>query len=329
MALTKILKAPTSPPRLLSAALRPFTVMSSRRLSSFIVTPSELATALEKPNGSSRVVPVSAEWYLPNDPRKGYEQYLALRIPHARFFDLDTIKDEDSPYPHMLPNGEVFAKAMGELGIRREDTIVVYDSPHIGIFSAPRAAWTFKVFGHDKVHVLNNFKLWKEQGLPRESGGIKAWDKTSYPVVKPDMSVVVGFEEMVKHAEDSIRERVEIIDARPGGRFCGTDPEPRPGLPSGHIPGSISIPFSELIDPATKALKTKEELRHIFLEKGIDTSPKTDKILMCGTGVTAVVLHSALELAGVGGNKKVYDGSWTEWAQRVDESSGLIVKKPQ
>ncbi|KAF8542534.1 Rhodanese-like domain-containing protein [Trichophaea hybrida] len=316
MALTKILKAPTSPSLLLSAALHPFTVMSSRRLSSFIVTPSELATALEKPNGSSRVVPVSAEWYLPNDPRKGYEQYLALRIPHARFFDLDAIKDEDSPYPHMLPNGEVFAKAMGELGIRREDTIVVYDSPHIGIFSAPRAAWTFKVFGHDK-DVLNNFKLWKEQGLPSESGEIRAWDKTSYPVVKSDMSMVVGFE------------RDEIIDARPDGRFCGTDPEPRPGLPSGHVPGSISISFSELIDPATKALKTKEELCHIFLEKGIDTSPKTDKILMCGTGVTAVVLHSALELAGVGGNKKVYDGSWTEWAQRVDESSGLIVKKPR
>jgi thiosulfate/3-mercaptopyruvate sulfurtransferase len=230
MALTKIFKVPITSSRLLFAALRPFTFMSPRRLSSFIVTPSELATALQQPNGSSRVVPVSAEWYLPNDPRKGYEQYLALRIPQARFFDLDAIKDEDSPYPHMLPNGYVFAKAMEELGIRREDTVVVYDSPHIGIFSAPRAAWTFKVFGHDRVHVLNNFGLWKKQGLRTESGEVKAWDKTNYPVVKPDLSMVVGFEEMVKHAKDGTREGVEIIDARPRGRFLGTDPEPRPGL---------------------------------------------------------------------------------------------------
>lgn len=132
----------------------------------------------------------------------------------------------------MLPSGETFSRAMQELGIRRDDTVVVYDSPHLGIFSGPRVAWIFRVFGHPKVHLLNNFKLWVERGLPTETGPVRdaAWEKSDYPVVKPDESIVVSFEEMVKHARDGTREGVEIIDARPNGRFLGIDPEPRPGL---------------------------------------------------------------------------------------------------
>src|SRR5687767_10102827 len=109
-------------------------IPSSRAFSSFVVTPKELSEALkqQKSSNSSRIVPVSADWYLPNDPREGYTEYLTCRIPTARFFDLDGIKDEHSPYPHMLPMGETFARAMGELGISRGDTVVVYDSPHIG-----------------------------------------------------------------------------------------------------------------------------------------------------------------------------------------------------
>lgn len=226
MAFTRLLRASVSFPRLFS---HPFTVMSSRRLSSFIVTPAELSTALHKPPNNSKIIPLSAEWYLPNDPRQGHSEYLKLRIPGARFFDLDAIKG-DSPYPHMLPDPQTIAKAMGELGIKREDTLVVYDSPHDGIFSAPRVAWTLKVFGHERVHLLNNFKLWAAQGLPTESGEVRAWEKAEYPVPQLDNSVVVDFEEMVKHAELGTGEGVEIIDARPNARFLGVDPEPRPGL---------------------------------------------------------------------------------------------------
>lgn len=210
----------------------------------YIVSPAELSEALEQqkanPPGKdeARIVPLSAEWYLPNVPRNGYEEFTKCRIPGARFFDVDAIKDPDSPYPHMLPSGEIFADHMSRLGIKRDDTVVLYDGPHIGIFSAPRAAWTFRVFGHEKVHVLNNFKLWVEQGLPTEGGEErKDWEKTSYPVVQANKSLVVDFEQMLGLVDEGARDGVEILDARPVGRFWGEEPEPRPEISSGHAPG--------------------------------------------------------------------------------------------
>lgn len=197
-----------------------------------IVAPTELAAALSAGGGSSRIIPVSAEWYLPNDSRRGRDEFARQRIPQARFFDLDAVKDEQSPYPHMLPSAAGFARAMDRLRIARTDTVVLYDSPHVGLFSAPRAAWTFQVFGHPRVHVLDNFKLWTELGLPTESGetGEPGETGSGYPVVEPNTGLVVGFGEMVRLAElGPARAGVEIIDGRPGGRFRGTDPEPRPG----------------------------------------------------------------------------------------------------
>ena len=206
--------------------------MGSRAFSSYIVSPPDLDAAIKSPPGGSRIVPVCADWYLPNASQKGPEEYTKLRIPNARFFDVDLVKDLDSPYPHMLPTGETFAKALSEQGIGRDDTVVIYDSVHNGIFSGPRAAWTFKVFGHEKVHLLDNFKLWAEQGYPTESGAIKpgAWESTDYPVAVPDKSIIVDFEEVVEHAEHAGGGGVEILDARPKGRFLGVDPEPREGL---------------------------------------------------------------------------------------------------
>ena len=223
---------------------RNFATMTTMPL---IVGPTELAAALSASSSkaaaagsSGRIIPVSAEWYLPNDGRSGRDEFARRRIPQARFFDLDAVKDEQSPYPHMLPSGAGFARAMDRLGIGRADAVVLYDSPHTGLFSAPRAAWTFRVFGHPRVHVLDNFKLWTELGLPTETAELEASEAsgageaseaaTKYPVVEPDTGLVVGFDEMVRLAElGPAREGVEIIDARPGGRFRGTDPEPRPG----------------------------------------------------------------------------------------------------
>jgi len=250
-----------------------------------------------------------------------------LRIPGARFFDLDAIKDPVSQYPHMVPTPEVFVEAMRNIGISRGDAVVVYDSPALGIFSAPRVAWTFKVFGHPKVHLLNNFKQWVDEGRPTESGPEKPIGKSEYPTVGLDHSMISTFEEIKAIAESDVNgKKVQIIDARPSGRWLGKDPEPRPGLSSGHVPQSISLPFSSLIDPISKKLKPTKELKNIILSAGIDPSSDVEKRLMCGTGVTAVVVDIALDQAGIGGAKKVYDGSWTEWAQRVDKSSGLIVK---
>ncbi|WQF87549.1 Putative Rhodanese-like domain, sulfurtransferase TST/MPST [Colletotrichum destructivum] len=310
------------------------TFTSRRSLSSYLVTPKELNEALKKNPPSKispepRTIPLCASWFLPNDGRTGIEVFRQQRIPKARFFDLDKVIDRHSEYPHMLPSAKDFAAAMSELGIRKEDTVVVYDTKELGIFSAPRVGWTLKIFGHPKVHVLNNFKLWVEEGLPTESGELYNVECYTYPIPKVDESKVVDFEEVREIALDHNKEGaegVQIIDARSPGRFTGKDPEPRPGLSSGHMPGSINIPFNAVLDPETKAFYPAEKLRQIFQERGVD--PEKPIISSCGTGVTACVIETALEEAGWGSPEKrrVYDGSWTEWAQRVKPSDSLIRK---
>jgi len=308
---------------------------SQSTLTSYLVSPAELQTALEgnshsKLSTAPKTVPICGSWFLPNDPQKrnGYQVFKEKHIKHARFFDLDKISDTSSPYPHMLPSPEVFRQAMCELGVKRDDTLVVYDTAELGIFSAPRVAWTLKVFGHPVVHVLNNFRLWVEQGHATESGEQRQFERTDYPLPELDKSKVVSFEDVKDIARDHNkegREEVQILDARSEGRWRGTEAEPRPGLSSGHMPGSTSVPVPDLLDPNTKAFLSPEQLRRVFEGKGVDVSKPI--ISSCGTGVTATVIDAALTEAGYGdGSRRVYDGSWTEWAQRVKPSDNLIVK---
>jgi len=331
---------PVSRPRLLSRLLSPLlsrlpaaTMASSRprSFSSYLVSPSELHEALQKSpeqctcnsTTDTRVVPLCASWFMPNDPRSGLASFRELRIPRARFFDLEAVSDHRSEYPHMLPSPKTFAEAMSGLGIRREDTVVVYDSHETGIFSAPRVGWTLRVFGHPKVHLLNNFKLWVEQGLPTETGEFYSIECCQYPIPELDENRVASFDE-VKHVAKlnkdqskqdnearSKGENVQILDARSHGRWLGSDPEPRKGLPSGHMPGSINIPYGDVLDPKTKAFLPSEKLRQLFEDKGVD--PASPVIASCGTGVSACVIETALEAAGYGqpGTRRVYDGSWT------------------
>lgn len=212
--------------------------MSQYDLETYLVSPAQLNTALKK-NVSSRlstapkIVPLCASWFLPNDGRDGKETFLAERIPRARFFDLDAVKDPHSPYPHMLPSAEDFAVAMRKLGIRRHDSVVVYDTKELGIFSAPRVGWTLQAFGHTNVHVLNNFRKWVEEGYPTESGEPSAVDEVDYPVPQLDKTKVVAFEEVREIAKEQGlegAEEVQILDARSLGRWKGTDPEPREGM---------------------------------------------------------------------------------------------------
>lgn len=350
-----------------SFAAATFKIIPARRFfSSYLVAPKDLNIALKKnpPSPIStdpRVVPLCASWFLPNDAegRTGIQVFRKQRIPKARFFDLDKVIDRHSPYPHMLPSAKDFAAAMSELGIRREDTVVVYDSKELGIFSAPRVGWTLKVFGHPKVHVLNNFRLWSEGGFPTETGEVYSVECCPYPIPEIDAGKVVCFEEVrevvVNHSEEGA-EGVQVIDARSSGRFTGKAPEPRPGLSSGHMPGAINIPFDVVLDPATKAFLPADRLTELFREKGVD--PHRSIISSCGTGVTACVVETALDEARYGSaeTRRVYDGSWTyvpflnffctsftvsgialsplliltlnssEWAQQVPPSDTLIVK---
>lgn len=306
-------------------ALYPMSTGQNRRISlqSYLVTPKELADALTKNvptkiSTAPRVIPLCAAWFLPNDPqrRNGKEVFKQQRIASARFFDIDSIKDHESPYPHMLPTAEGFARAMQELGIRKDDEIVVYDTQELGIFSAPRVGWTLKVFGHPGVHVLNNFRLWVEQGYPTESGEVPTGieENVDYPIPHVDPGKMVNFAEVKSIAKDHNKEGsegIQILDARPKGRWAGSDPEPRPGLPSGHIPGSISVPIAELLDPRTGTLLPGHELERLFESKGIDR--KKPIVSSCGTGVTAAVIDAALTEANFGmvEDHRLYDGAWT------------------
>ena len=255
---------------------------------------------------------------MPNDPeqRRGIDVFQARRIPHARFFDIDSVKDPDSPYPHMLPTKERFAEAMRSLGIRRDDQVVVYDTEELGLMSAPRVGWTLRLFGHPNVHVLNNFRIWVREGYPTETGESAAAEEklSDYVVDTYYPERVVDFDEVRDIAKDYGKEGsdgIQILDARPLGRWEGVDREPRPELSSGHIPGSYSVPFGELLDPETKALLPLEELQRIFESKGIDAMRPS--ISSCGSGVTAALIDLALEQAGYGTpeTRRVYDGSWT------------------
>ncbi|KAL8678284.1 MAG: hypothetical protein Q9224_007130, partial [Gallowayella concinna] len=310
--------------RFIERRLQMNTSLGARRIHSlpYIVTPKALSDALTKNvptkiSTSPRVIPLCAAWFLPNDPRgrTGHQVFKEKRIPSARFFDLDAVKDNDSPYPHMLPTAEDFAKAMEQIGIKQDDEVVVYDTQELGIFSAPRVAWTLKVFGHPGVHVLNNFRLWVEQGYPTESGEVEAPVEPSYyPTPIIEASKVVGFTEMKEIARDVGKEGAEgiqVLDARSKGRWAGTDPEPRPGLSSGHMPGSINVPVPDLLDPKTGALLPGDDLRKVLESKGVD--PEKPIISSCGTGVTAAVIDVALGEAGFGRPemRRLYDGSWT------------------
>lgn len=211
--------------------------MSQYTLTTYLVTPEELRGALKKNSYTKistapKIVPLCASWFLPNDPRDGYKTFVSSRIPHARFFPLDEVKDTHSPYPHMLPSPEDFALAMGRLGIRRDDSVVVYDSHELGIFSAPRVGWTLRVFGHPNVHVLNNFRKWVENGYEVETGEPAPIEAVHYPVPELDRSQVVDFEEVREIAKEQGKEgaeEVQILDARSLGRWKGIDPEPREG----------------------------------------------------------------------------------------------------
>jgi thiosulfate/3-mercaptopyruvate sulfurtransferase len=243
------------------SSLRPLSALSCARtfvtnrvltgqygLETYLVSPAELNEALKrnvnsKLSTSPKIVPLCASWFLPNDGRVGKDTYLAERIPRAQFFDLDAVKDAHSPYPHMLPSTEDFAVAMRKLGIRRHDSVVVYDSKELGIFSAPRVGWTLQAFGHPNVHVLNNFRKWVEEGYPTESGKPIAVDEVDYPVPQLDKTKVVAFEEVREIAKEQGlegAEEVQILDARSLGRWKGTDPEPREGRLTLHISLAIT-----------------------------------------------------------------------------------------
>ena len=263
----------------------------------------DLAASLTNPD----LVVLDGSWYLPAQNRSAFEEYKTSHIPGARFFDIDQIADQTTNLPHMLPSENYFSECVEKLGISNTNKVVVYDG--VGLFSAARVWWMFKLFGHKNVQVL--------------SGGSPAWNEAGYETTDEPPQINPGsFKARLNHAmlasmhdvqKSCSSNYAQILDARPEARFNGEAPEPRHELSSGHMPGAISMPFTELLNQGK--MKDVTDLQKIFDEKGVSSDRPI--ITSCGSGVTAAIITLALDQSGYG-VQKLYDGSWTEWASNRD-----------
>lgn len=251
---------------------------------------------------------VDGTYYLPNVPRDADAEFLERHIPGAVRFDIDAIKDEKNPLPHMLPPPALFAAKVGALGIGDETRVVAYNAD--GASAAARVWWMLRVFGHDKVAVLDGgLPKWLAEGRPVESGPARPQPAVFTARFRPEL--VRGLEEVRAELTSG---RATIADARSSGRFSGAEPEIRPGLKSGHMPGAKNLPYPDILAADGTYLPPAEIARR-FAAAGIDAArPVTTS---CGSGVTACILALGLYLAGKK-DAAVYDGSWTEWGGRDD-----------
>jgi thiosulfate/3-mercaptopyruvate sulfurtransferase len=267
-----------------------------------LVSTDWLAAHLDDP----KVRIIDASFKLPGVLPLPVDDYLKVHIPGAVFFSVDEIADRADSMPHMYPNAKLFAHDVAGLGISSGDTVVAYDAG--GWVAAPRAWWMFLSFGHTKVRVLDGgLQKWLREGRPTHSG--KVAPKPGRFEAKLDSDFVRSRQQLVdnltSHAE-------QLVDARPRPRFEGSVAEPRPGLRSGHIPGSRNVPYGELFDASTGAMKPLDDLRKSFVGAGVDLAKPI--VTTCGSGVSAAVLTLALYRLGVRGTA-LYDGSWAEWGQ--------------
>ncbi|KAJ7275276.1 Rhodanese-like domain-containing protein [Mycena haematopus] len=277
----------------------------------------------------ARTVVLDSTWFMPNSTRIAAAEFRTKRIPGSRFLDLDQVASpHELGLKHMLPSGEVFARACEKFGIGRSSRVVMYDSH--GVFSSPRALWMFKSFGHQDAAVLDGgLPRWEAEGLPLDQEPPQdEIENIKYSTPTLDSNAVRSYGQMVYNSSMISSQSEFVLDARSRGRYLGTDPEPRPGLSSGHIPNSFSLPFTLFLQnnvaPNGSSYTTflpEPQLRRAVVDAlGPDKADAVFKgdvsvIASCGSGMTAAVLWLGLQLLGVK-QVSIYDESWTGYALR-------------
>ena len=252
---------------------------------------------------------VDASFYLPAQKREPKAEFAKQHIPDAVFFDIDEIADKSNPLPHMLPSPEQFAEQAAKLGLGTGNKIVVYDTtPMTG---ACRVWWMFRVMGYTDVAILDGgLPKWMAEGRPVTDAATVTREKAFK--AKLDSTLVRSIDD-VRSLLDTKKE--QVVDARAANRFRGEVPEARAHLRIGHMPGAFNLPYTDLIDPKSRTMRSQAELKAAIAKSGIDPSKKVTA--SCGSGVTACVVALGLYLTGAP-DAAVYDGSWTEWGGRAD-----------
>jgi thiosulfate/3-mercaptopyruvate sulfurtransferase len=272
-----------------------------------LVSTAWLAGELGKPD----IVVFDTTKYLPNEPHDGKAKFAEAHIPGARFFDIDVVADPEASLPHMIPSAARFEAQLAALGVSNTTRVVFYDQK--GLASAARGWWLMRLFGHHHAAVLDGgLPKWLAEKRPTEAGPPAAPAPGQF-TADFEASLVRGIGDIKRIIRQGGGEAL-ILDARAKGRFDGTAPEPRPGMPSGHMPGAANVPFNVLLN-ADQTMKDPAALRAIFDAAGV--TQERPVVTSCGTGVTACILSLGLLRAGFP-EPAVYDGSWTEWASRPE-----------
>ncbi|URW75709.1 sulfurtransferase [Sphingomonas donggukensis] len=252
-----------------------------------LVTPDQLAAA-------QNVRILDATWFLPEHGRDARAEHAAAHIPGTLFLDLPSLNGADGN----LADPAAFAARMGALGVRESDAIVLYDNSPL--HTSARAWWALRTMGARNIAILDGgLTAWTAAGHPTETGV-----STPTPTVftaKRDTAASRNLAQMRRATE-------QVVDARGPGRFTGTEPEPRAGVASGHIPGAINLPYARMF-AADGTWKSPSDLAAAFADAGVDIDRPI--VTTCGSGVTAANLVFALDL--LDRDAPLYDGSWTEW----------------